>query len=290
MRLINVLLASFTILGAVSLSACEENPVPSGSETQEVTLTTDGVLVVGMECAYAPFNWTETTQTETNVPIANLPGAYAEGYDVQVAKILAEELGLQLQIKALEWGALINNLNTGLIDCIIAGMSPTEERMQSIDFTEKYYESTHVLLLKKTSEYASANSLSGFAGATVIGQTGTIYADLVSQAVAAGAVAGTNLSTVPHIVNAIVNDIADATILEEPVAMGICSQYPELTYVKLTQGGFEVADEDKIVSIGVRKGFTLTTQINEVLSSKLTESTRATLMEQAIANAPASEE
>lgn len=290
MRLRNVLLASFTILGAVSLSACEENPVPSGSETQEVTLTTDGVLVVGMECAYAPFNWTETSQTESNVAISNLSGAYAEGYDVQVAKILAEELGLQLQIKALEWGALINNLQSGLIDCIIAGMSPTEERMQSIDFTEKYYESTHVLLLKKTSEYASANSLSGFAGATVIGQTGTIYADLVSQAVAAGAVAGTNLSTVPHIVNAIVNDTADATILEEPVAMGICSQYPELTYVKLTQGGFEVADEDKIVSIGVRKGFTLTTQMNEVLSSKLTESTRATLMEQAIANAPASEE
>lgn len=281
MRLRNVLLASLSILGVASLASC-------GQKNQG--LTTEGVLVVGMECAYAPFNWTETSQTESNVAISNLSGAYAEGYDVQVAKILAEELGLELQIKALEWGALINNLQSGLIDCIIAGMSPTEERMQSIDFTEKYYESTHVLLLKKTSEYASANSLSGFAGATVIGQTGTIYADLVSQAVAAGAVAGTNLSTVPHIVNAIVNDTADATILEEPVAMGICSQYPELTYVKLTQGGFEVADEDKIVSIGVRKGFTLTTQINEVLSSKLTESTRATLMEQAIANAPASEE
>ena len=119
-------------------------------------------FTVGMECAYAPFNWTETSQTESNVAISNLSGAYAEGYDVQVAKILAEELGLQLQIKALEWGALINNLQSGLIDCIIAGMSPTEERMQSIDFTEKYYESTHVLLLKKTSEYASANSLSGF--------------------------------------------------------------------------------------------------------------------------------
>ena len=281
MRLRNVLLASLSILGVASMASCGQG----GTE-----LTNEGVLVVGMECAYAPFNWTETTQTESNVAISNLSGAYAEGYDVQVAKILADELGLQLQIKALEWGALINNLNSGLIDCIIAGMSPTAERMETIDFTNKYYESTHVLLLKKTSEYASANSLSGFAGATVIGQTGTIYADLVSQAVAAGAVAGTNLSTVPHIVNAIVNDTADATILEEPVAMGICSQYPELTYVKLTQGGFEVADEDKIVSIGVRKGFTLTTQINEVLASKLTESTRATLMEQAIANAPASEE
>ena len=72
--------------------------------------------------------------------------------------------------------------------------------------------------------------------------------------------------------------------------MGIVSQYPELTYVKLTEGGFEVAAEDKIVSIGVRKGFVLTSDINAALSSKLTVQTRATLMEQAIAKAPASEE
>ena len=280
MRLRNVLLASLSILGVASMASCGQG---------STELTNEGVLVVGMECAYAPFNWTETTQTESNVAISNLSGAYAEGYDVQVAKILADELGLKLQIKALEWGALINNLNSGLIDCIIAGMSPTAARMETIDFTTKYYESTHVLLLKKSSEYASANSLSGFAGATVIGQTGTIYADLVPQAVEHGAVAGTNLSTVPHIVNAIVNGTADATILEEPVAMGICSQYPELTYVKLTQGGFEVAEEDKVVSIGVRKGFVLTEQINDVLTNVITSDVRNQLMEQAIENAPSEE-
>lgn len=281
MRLRNVLLASFSILGVASLASC------GGASTE---LTTEGVLVVGMECAYAPFNWTETTSTDSNVAIANIEGAYAEGYDVQVAKILADELGLELQIKALEWGALINNLNSGLIDCIIAGMSPTAERLESIDFTEKYYESTHVLLLKKDSTYASSNSLDDFAGATVIGQTGTIYADLVPQAVAAGAVAGTNLNTVPQIVNAIKNGTADATIVEEPVAMGIVSQYPELTYVKLTEGGFEVAEEDKVVSIGVRKGFTLLDEMNAALSSKLTDTVRGQLMVDAIANAPASEE
>ena len=281
MKLRNLLLASLSILGVTSMTSCGKvNP----------NLTTDGVLVVGMECAYAPFNWTETAQSESNVAIEDLSGAYAEGYDVQVARILAEELGLTLKIKALDWGALINSLNSGLIDCIIAGMSPTSERMETIDFTEAYYESTHVMLLKKSSTYASATSLSGFKGATVIGQTGTIYADLVSQAVAAGAIAGTNLTTVPHIVNAIVNNTADATIVEEPVAMGICAQYPELTYVKLVEGGFEVAKEDKVVSIGVRKGFTLTSQMNEVLSTKLTDTVRASLMEQAIAKAPASEE
>ena len=279
MRLRNVLLASLSILGVASLASC-------GQENQG--LTTEGVLVVGMECAYAPFNWTETSQTESNVAISNLSGAYAEGYDVQVAKILAEELGLQLQIKALEWGALINNLNTGGIDAIIAGMSPTAERLEAIDFTSAYYESTHVLLVQKSSSYASATTLDGFAGATVIGQIGTIYADLVPQTVEHGAIAGNDLSTVPLILQAILNGTADATILEEPVAMGICSQYDNLTYVKLTDG-FEVAEEDKIVSIGVRKGFDLLDEMNSVLESKVTKTVRDELMTAAIANAPSEE-
>lgn len=265
------------------------NVVACGGEDEEQP-DNRPTFTVGMECAYAPFNWTETEATESNVEISNITGSYAEGYDVQVAKIIAENLNLKLEIKALEWGALINNLQSGLIDAIIAGMSPTEERLESIDFTNKYYESTHVLLLKKSSSYASATSLDGFAGAKVIGQTGTIYADLVSQVVEHGAVAGTNLSTVPQIVNAIIYDTVDATILEEPVAMGIVSQYPELTYVVLSDGGFVVADEDKIVSIGVRKGFELTEKINEILENKVTEQTRKTLMEQAISMAPSSEE
>lgn len=281
MKTRNLLLSTLCLLGVASLASCNQ---PS------TELTTEGVLVVGMECAYAPFNWTETEDTDSNVAISNLEGSYAEGYDVQVAKIIADELGLQLQVKALSWDALINNLNSGGIDAIIAGMSPTPERLESIDFTDRYYESTHVMLVQKDSAYATANSLDDFAEATVIGQTGTIYAELVSQAVEHGAVAGNNLATVPLIVSAIVNNTVDATILEEPVAMGIVSQYPELTYVKLTEGGFEVADEDKIVSIGVRKGFVLTEDINNVLNSKLTVQTRASLMEQAIAKAPASEE
>ena len=277
MKLRNVLLASLCLVGVTSLASCNAT---------SNSLTTEGVLVVGMECAYAPFNWTETTDTDSNVTISNLgQGAYAEGYDVQVAKILAEGLGLRLEIKALAWDALINNLNTGGIDAIIAGMSPTAERLEAIDFTSAYYESTHVLLLQETSTYAQATTLDGFAGAKVIGQTGTIYADLVPQAVAHGAIAGNNLATVPLIVQAILNGTVDATIVEEPVAMGICSQYDNLTYVKLTDG-FEVAEEDKVVSIGVRKGFDLTEKMNEVLTNTLTTQLRATLMEQAIAKAP----
>ncbi len=272
------------------LSVCTLITLTTSCSNNATGLTKEGVLVVGMECTYTPFNWTETKSTDSNVAISNIRGAYAEGYDVQVAKIIADELDLELQIKALEWGALINNLQSGLIDVIIAGMSPTPERLEAIDFTNEYYESTHVLLLRKTSKYASATSFDDFAGAKVIGQTGTIYASLVSQVVEHGAIAGNNLATVPLIVNAIVNNTVDATILEEPVAMGIVSQYPDLTYIKIVDNGFIVADEDKIVSIGVRKNFELTADINTILDTKLTENIRTKLMEQAIKNAPTNEE
>ena len=279
MKTRNLLLTSLFLLTAASLSACNLSDNDADNET-------NGTLIVGMECAYAPFNWTETEKSDTNVEISNIPGAYAEGYDVQIARIIADELDLELQIKSLSWDALINNLNSGGIDAIIAGMSPTPERLESIDFTSSYYESTHVMLVKADSVYAEATSLDDFAGATVIGQTGTIYADLVSQAVDHGANAGQNLATVPLNVNAVLNETADATIVEEPVAKGIVSQNPELTYVVLSEGGFVVSDEDRIVSIGVRKGYELTDEINGVLENTITADVREQLMSQAIANAP----
>lgn len=251
-------------------------------------LRTDGVLVVGMECDYQPFNWTETEKTDDNVEISNISGAYANGYDVMIAKRIAEALNLKLEIKALSWEGLIPALNAKEIDLIIAGMSPTAERKETIDFTDSYYTSTHVLLLKSDSRFKNATTLSGFSGATVIGQIGTIYADLVPQMVEKGAVAGTNLDTVPQIVNAILRGTVDATILEEPVAVGIVTQYGnELTYIVPTDG-FDVSLEDVVVSIGIRQNFDLKEDINRVLLG-ISEDIRKELMLDAIAKAPSGE-
>ena len=242
----------------------------------------DNVLVVGMECDYAPFNWTETTKSETNVRISNIEGAeaYAEGYDVQIAKKIAEGLGMELQIKSFVWDGLITALNNGEIDLIIAGMSPTEDRKLAIDFTEGYYRSTHVVLVRKDSAYASATTMEDFAGAKIAGQINTLYADLVPQLVAKGAVAADNLKTVPQLVQNLKGTVIDGTILEEPVAIGLCAANSELTYVKFAEG-FDVAEEDVLVSIGVRKGYEHIAAINEILAS-ITEADRNSIMSDAV--------
>ena len=102
-----------------------------------------------MECAYDPFNWTQTTPANGAVPIKGSSNTYANGYDVQIAKYIAAELGMNLEIVANEWDSLIPAVQSGAVDGIIAGMSPTEERMQEVDFTHCYYRSNLVIIYKK---------------------------------------------------------------------------------------------------------------------------------------------
>ncbi|MBQ7164638.1 MAG: transporter substrate-binding domain-containing protein [Clostridia bacterium] len=107
-------------------------------------------LKIAMECAYAPFNWSQTTAANGAVKISNSGNSfYANGYDVQIAKYIAAELGMNLEIYAEEWESLITGVQAGTYTGIIAGMSPTAEREEEVDFTECYYNSNLVIIYKK---------------------------------------------------------------------------------------------------------------------------------------------
>lgn len=113
--------------------------------------TTTGTLKIGMECAYEPYNWTDTDGSSFGaVPISSegQQGLYANGYDVQIAQYVANRLGLKLEIYAMEWDSLIPAVNSGAIDAIVAGMSPTAERSEQLDFTDTYYESNLVVIIR----------------------------------------------------------------------------------------------------------------------------------------------
>ncbi|MBP5343345.1 transporter substrate-binding domain-containing protein [bacterium] len=260
----------------VSLVAC------GGAKFDE----SKGEIVIGLECDYAPFNWTETTATNTNVPIYGQSGLYAEGYDIQMARKIAADLGYTLVVKKIAWEGLIPALESGDIDAIIAGMSPTEERKESIDFTEPYYASEHVVIVKADGPFANASRFTDFRGANIVGQKGTVFADLADQlAEAAGTTAMTPLATVPLIVSGILLGDTDVTVVEKPVALGVCTNNPELKWIKLTDA-FEVDPTDVIVSIGVRKvDNNLETKINQALA-KITSQERENLMAQAVENSP----
>ena len=133
----------------------------------------ENVLKVGMECGYQPYNWTQLTDEDGAVPIQGRKGQYANGYDVKIAKRIAEGLGKTLQVYAYEWDSLIPAVQSGALDLIIAGMSPTDERKEKVDFSEPYFNSNLVIVVRKDSAYASATTLADFSGAKIVAQSAT---------------------------------------------------------------------------------------------------------------------
>lgn len=268
--LLCVLLATF------GLTSCSEESYPDGTEVPR-----EEQFVVGLECAYQPFNWTEDKKTDTNYPISNIKGKFAEGYDVQIAKKIAAELGKTLVIKAIVWDSLITSLDTTEIDAIIAGMSDTEERRVSVNFTNAYYTSEEVCVVLKNSKYATATSINDFAGATAIGQKDTLYADLVTQLT--GANVGTPLGSVPDIITAMMNGKCDVTVVEKPVAQGLVAAHSELAFIEFDEtNGFEVSPEDVAVCIALRKTDTkLLEDINAILAT-ISDAERESLMATAV--------
>lgn len=274
-RVLGILILAILTLGVAACGG--SNTTTEGNTTTKAEQET---LTVGLECAYAPFNWTENTKTETNYPIDGT-NKFAEGYDVQIAKKIADGLNRRLVIKQLAWDGLIPAVTNGMIDLIIAGMSPTDERKVDIDFTNAYYTSEHVVLVAADSEFANVTSVDGFTGATFIGQIGTLYKDIVEGM--DGITIGNHKATVPEIITDIQNGIVDGTVLELPVAQGIVGANADLKLIQFTAGnGFVVAEEDKTVSIGLEKGSDLLASINEILAG-ITNEQRVTLMQEAVA-------
>lgn len=147
--------ATRSALMAQMVAISEDPDTPLGQDivltsTKANMDTSKGTLKIAMECAYAPFNWSQTTDANGAVRIANSPnGLYVNGYDVQIAKYIAAELGYNLEIYEAKWEALITGVNAGTFDGIIAGMSPTAEREEEVDFTNCYYNSNLVIIYKK---------------------------------------------------------------------------------------------------------------------------------------------
>ena len=245
-------------------------------------------IVVGLEAAYAPFNWATPVTNDFTVEIDGQPGMYADGFDVVMAQEIANELGLELVIRAIEWDGLIPALLAGEIDLIIAGMSPTPERAETVAFTEEYYRSEQVMVVNAEGDYADATSLDDFNGARVVAQLGTLQDDLIDQ------ITGVNhleaLNDYPTLTTALMNGAADAFVAELPVAQGVVQSNPEqFSIVEFADGqGFEVSDEDVVVSIALRQeDVTLLDLINDILAT-ISNDTRNAYMEAALGRQPQS--
>lgn len=244
----------------------------------------DNVLRVGMECNYAPFNWTQIEESDTAVKISEVD--YCDGYDVMIARMIAEELGMELEIVKTEWEALIPALNNNQIDLVIAGMTDTPTRREAVNFTSPYYESDMVVIVKKDSELVNIGDIQELSGYKVLGQKNTTYDEIIDQI--DGVIHVTPLSTYPRMILSLQSNEVDAITAELPVATGVVAANPDLTIVSFEEGkGFDV---DTSVSIAVKKENTDLLNKVEAALSKIDTDTRLNLMLEATLRQPALEE
>ncbi len=224
---------------------------------------TDNTFVVGMECGYAPYNWTDPAKTDSNVAIDG--GQYCDGYDVQIAKRLATQMGKELIIKKLAWEGLILSLQTNQIDAIIAGMSPTDERKKEINFSDVYFrdEVAFGIVVTNESDYATGTTINDFEGARVAAQIGTFHMDLLDQLEGINPVE--NFKDFANMTMALEYGEIDGFVADGGTGKMIKASNPNLKYIELN---YTVTDAMTGVGIGVAKENTeLLANINEALKT-----------------------
>lgn len=273
---IALLLASVLLL---TLSACGTSSSADGERE---------VLRVAMSADYAPFDWLQ--EDDSNGAVLTTNGSYMNGYDVLIAQRIADGLDMDLEITQVEWDGLILSIQSGKVDCAIAGMSITSERAVSVDFSDPYYSADIVIVVEENSPYASATNLSDMDGAVLTSSLNTVWYDVLDQIAAVGGTKNAALDTFASMVTAVNSGIIDGFTCDYPSAMSLLITNPNLKILDFANGtGFEVSAEETDLGIPCQKGNTeLVGKINEILAG-ISQEERNELMEQAVASQPASQ-
>ena len=249
------------VMAISTLAGCGSSDTKTSDtdvKTSETAETSDkNVLRVGMECAYAPFNWTQDSDTTPDgskaVPIYG-SDYYAYGYDVAVAQKLADEMEMDLEVHKVEWSSIGISLDAGDYDVIIAGMGKTAEREASYSFTEPYYYRDNCIVVKKGSAYENVKGLSDLAGTgcKVTTQLGTGWVPLLDQI--EGAEQSGNYETTSECFMAISNGVADVCVVDLPTAQSAALTNDDLVIIQLDADDSFTGDDEMVnVCIATRK-------------------------------------
>jgi len=280
------LLVMISIVTAIALAACGTSDKKEGGSSDAGTDKEEGggEFRIGMEAGYPPFNWTQQDDANGAVKIAD-NAEYAGGYDVQMAKKIAEGLGKELVIVKMEWDGLVPALQSNKIDAIIAGMSPTEERKKTIDFTENYYTSDFVMVIKKGSKYEGAKSIQDFSGAKITSQLNTSNYTVIDQI--KGVEKQTAMESFPAMRVALEAGKIDGYVAERPEGISASAANDKFTYVAFEEG-FDTDLSNTSIAVGLRKDDANREKINEILKG-ISEDDRQAIMEEAISQQPAAQ-
>ena len=251
----------------------------------------DQRLVIGLECAYQPFNWEVRTASEFTLPIDGST-QFADGFDIQIAKYLANDLNREVVIKKIEWDSLVPSLQAGEINMILAGMSSTAERRKTIDFSDAYLSSDLAFLIKKDNLPAGNSKdnplnydglLKLFNNQSLVCQMGVVGDDIIEDYFSSkeGYTIRHNdaLKTYPLAALDVAQGVSFAMPAELPVVEAMANIDPSLGVLYVDYSFLSRGDlEGLSVNIGLKKG---NDELREALNGslrKLTQEQRSQMM------------
>ena len=270
-----------SLMLAVSLCACGEK-TEAGKAYEDIPGLEDGILTVGMECAYAPYNWMQMDESNGAVPIANNPGAYANGYDVMIAKKIADYYDVALEVMAVGWDGLNPALAEGSLDAVIAGQSMTEERMEEVTMAGPYFYANIVCLARKDTVQASATGISQMTG-TGTAQDGTVWYNTFLDQMP-GITKTSAAETATAMIMAVTESKVDFAVTDLPTAMGACAIYDNLVILDFneTDDNFTASAGDINIGVSVKKGNNGLADMMDAVLKDMTADDFNNLMNQAI--------
>lgn len=254
-KLIPIILVFVMILG---MAACaQKTPATDTSApatTESAQPAAEKVLRVGMECAYAPYNWTQFDDSNGAVPIFQSTD-YAYGYDVMMAKYLADKIGYTLEIHRMDWDSIPIAVQSGTIDVGICGQSITAERQQTLDFTTPYYYASIVVLTRSDAAFAASAGVSGLTGATCTSQINTVWYGICLPQIKDAKILPA-MDTTSAMLVALESKKCDLLVTDKPTAMAALMVYPDMTLLDFTgkEDNFKVSDEEVNIGISIKKG------------------------------------
>lgn len=203
-------------------------------------------LILGTSAEFAPYEFHKTINGKDQIV----------GFDIDIAHEIAKDMGAKLVIQDMSFDALLPALQSGRVDMVISGMTPTDERKQSIDFSSNYYQSTQVLMVR-TEDKERFTTIDSIKGEKIGAQKGSIQEE-IAQSIPDAVI--TSLDRIPDLVLQLQTKRVNAVILEDTVAVG----YLHDKNLTLSEA---VLDEAPVqAAIGIRKGNAeLLTQVNSTI-------------------------
>lgn len=294
MKLKNTLALSLAAVMAAGLTACgssadtasaaspaADSTAAESTEAATNTAAPDGdgdptTLTVAMECAYAPYNWTQVDDSNGGVAISNMSSnSYANGYDVMISQIICDIYGWELEVVSSAWDSLVPGVQSGIYDAVIAGQSMTADRMAQVDMAGPYYYADIVVVTTKDSEYADATSIADLAGGTATAQSGTIWYDsCLPQIPDVDLIAPAE--TAPSMIMALTTGQVDYICTDVPTATAAAQKDDSLVILNFagTEGDFQFATEEERaenvnIGISVQKGNTTLLEAMDAVLSQM---------------------